>query len=100
MKINKYRFIELLFIFLFLWEFDLKSSAQISGSLFMLPNNFYAQMMNPSYLRSDDAKELAIPGLAGFSFGNSASFKISDLITINETGNPVIDFEHFLIYIK
>lgn len=96
MKIKNSGFIQLLFIFVFLntgLEVDLV--AQNSGSLFMLPDNFYAQMMNPSYMRNDEAIEIAIPGFAGFSFGNSASFKISDLITVDEPGKPVIDLEHF-----
>ena len=71
-----------------------KSYAQISGSQFMLPNNFYAQMYNPSYMHSEKATEISIPGFAGLTFINQGSFKISDLITTS-TGNPVIDFDHF-----
>lgn len=69
--------------------------SQISGSLLMLPDNFYGQMLNPSYMRSDEATIIAVPGLAGISFSNQGNFKISDLIVINESGNPVIDFQHF-----
>ncbi len=75
--------------------FNNKPVAQISGSLFMLADNFYAQMANPSYMRYDEATAFAVPGLGGFSFRNSASFKISDLITVEEPGKPVIDFPHF-----
>jgi hypothetical protein len=32
----------------------------------MLPNNFYAQMYNPAYKRTDKAIEISIPGLVGF----------------------------------
>src|SRR5690606_17706374 len=71
-----------------------KSYAQISGSQFMLPNNFYAQMYNPSYMHSEKATEISIPGFAGLTFINQGSFKISDLITTS-TGSPVIDFDHF-----
>jgi hypothetical protein len=71
-----------------------KSYAQISGSQFMLPNNFYTQMYNPSYMHTDEATEISIPGFAGLSFINQGSFRISDLITTS-TGSPVIDFDHF-----
>ena len=71
-----------------------KVFGQISGSLFMLPNNFYSQMYNPSYMRTDKAIEFSVAGLAGFSFFNQGSFKISDLIT-TPGGSPVIDIENF-----
>lgn len=71
-----------------------KDFAQISGSLFMLPNNFYSQMYNPSYMRTDKAIEFSVAGLAGFSFINQGNFKISDLIT-TPGGSPVIDFDNF-----
>ncbi|HRX12242.1 MAG TPA: DUF5723 family protein, partial [Draconibacterium sp.] len=71
-----------------------KSYAQINGSLFMLPDNFYAQMYNPSYMRTDNATEISIPGFAGLTFINQGSFKISDIITTS-TGSPVIDFDNF-----
>lgn len=60
----------------------------------MLPNNFYAQMYNPAYMRTDKAIEISIAGLGGFSFINQGSFKISDLIT-TPVGSPVIDPENF-----
>ena len=60
----------------------------------MLPNNFYAQMYNPAYMRTDKAIEISIAGLGGFSFINQGSFKISDLIT-TPAGSPVIDPENF-----
>ncbi len=69
-------------------------NGQINGSLFMLPNNFYAQMYNPGYMRTDKAIEISIAGLGGFSFMNDGSFKISDLIT-TPNGSPVIDPVHF-----
>ena len=70
------------------------SFAQITGSLFMLPNNFYAQMYNPSYMRTDKAIEFSVAGLGGFSFLNQGNFKISDIITTS-SGSPVIDIVHF-----
>ncbi len=76
-----------------------KSYAQISGSQFMLPNNFYAQMYNPSYMRTDDATEISIPGFAGLTFINQGSFKISDIITTSG-GSPVIDFDNFYKQVK
>lgn len=96
MKITNQEVIAVLFVFAFILLLGGKKSlAQNSGSLFMIPNNFYAQMLNPSFIRDDDATEFALPVFGGFSFQYSGSFKISDLITIDETGNPVIDFEHF-----
>jgi len=93
--INFQRFKKLFFILLslniFLCE---RSLAQIAGSLFMLPNNFYAQMYNPSYMRNDKAIEISIAGLGGLSFSNQGSFKISDLIT-TPSGSPVIDVKNF-----
>ena len=71
-----------------------RSFAQITGSLFMLPNNFYAQMYNPSYMRTDKAIEISVAGLGGFSLMNHGNFKISDIIT-TASGSPVIDIEHF-----
>lgn len=76
------------------------SVAQITGSLFMLPDNFYAQMYNPSYMRTDDAVAFSVAGVGGFSFINQGNFKISDLITTTSSGNPVIDFENFYNNIK
>ncbi|GEM_PF-2521280 len=64
--------------------------SQIPGSLFMVSDNFYSQMYNPSYMRSDKAIEISVLGLGGFTFMNQGSFKISDFITTPE-GKPVID---------
>ncbi|GAB1451964.1 hypothetical protein MASR2M47_20200 [Draconibacterium sp.] len=76
-----------------------RSYAQINGSLFMLPNNFYAQMYNPSYMRDDDATEISFAGFAGLSFINQGSFKISEIITTS-TGSPVIDFDNFYKHVN
>lgn len=65
----------------------------------MLPNNFYAQMYNPSYMRTDNATEISIAGFGGFSFINQGSFKISELIT-TDGGQPVIDFDNFYNHVK
>ncbi len=51
-------------------------------------------MYNPSYMHSDNATEISIPGFAGLTFINQGSFKISDIITTS-TGSPVIDFDNF-----
>ncbi len=83
--------IAVLFLSLFITE---KSFAQITGSLFMLPNNFYAQIYNPAYMRTDKAIEFSVAGLGGFSFINQGSFKISDIIT-TPNGSPVIDIDNF-----
>ncbi len=96
MKIINYRFISYIFVFaLFDAVFGIKLMAQSSGSLYMLPNNFYAQMLNPAFMRDDDATAFSVPALGGFSFQHSASFRISDLITVPEPGKPVLDFQHF-----
>lgn len=69
--------------------------AQNAGALLMMPENFSAQMLNPSYSHPNKKIMVAIPGLAGFSAWNSGNFKISDVITISEAGNPVLDIRHF-----
>jgi hypothetical protein len=76
-----------------------KGYAQTSGSLLMLPDNFYAQMYNPSYMRADGIGAISLPGMAGLSFMNQGSFKISELITTTK-GSPVIDFDNFYENIK
>lgn len=90
-KKYKNKIVVLLFLSLLL---NGKGFSQISGALFMLPDNFYAQMYNPAYMRNDKAIEISVAGLAGFSFLNQGNFKISDIIRTN-TGSPVIDPEHF-----
>jgi hypothetical protein len=60
----------------------------------MLPNNFYAQMYNPSYMRTDKAIEFSVVGFGGLSFINQGNFKISDLITTS-SGSPVLDIDNF-----
>jgi len=95
MKINCHKNQKLLLAFLFLGLLVNQSGfAQITGSLFMLRNNFYSQMYNPSYMRTDKAIEFSVAGLGGFSFINQGSFKISDLIT-TPNGSPVIDIDNF-----
>lgn len=95
MKTNHFKNqkLHLIFLFLSLLAYEM-SFAQINGSLFMLPNNFYSQMYNPSYMRTDKAIEISIGGPGGLSFINQGSFKISDLIT-TPTGSPVLDIDNF-----
>lgn len=71
------------------------NSAQISGSLFMNTNNFYSQIHNPSYFRTDDVVAFSVAGFAGFSFVNQGNFEIADVITLNDASKPVIDLNHF-----
>ena len=92
-SIRKFHFLQLSILFLCLLVAG-KGNSQITGSLFLLPDNFYAQMYNPAYMRSDKAIEFSVAGLAGFSFMNQGSFKISDLIT-TPNGSPVIDIKNF-----
>lgn len=87
---------KLLITFLFiLLIFGNKLFSQVSGSLFLIPDNFYAQMLNPSFMRHDEAIQIAVPGLAGFSLSNQGNFKISDLIRVDENRKPYVDFSHF-----
>lgn len=69
--------------------------AQVSAPLFMMPDNFYSQMANPSYMRSDDATTIAFPLLSGFSFGNHGNVKLTDLIVVSEAGRPIVRFDRF-----
>ena len=74
----------------------LKIKAQTTGSLFMMQDNFRSQMINPSFTRLDDVVVIAIPGLAGGTFGNSGNFKFSDLIRKNPNGEMTLDLDHYL----
>jgi len=95
MKKNHHKNQKLHLVFLFLGLLASEMGfTQITGSLFMLPNNFYSQIYNPSYMRTDKAIEFSVAGLGGFSFINQGSFKISDLIT-TPNGSPVIDIDNF-----
>lgn len=75
--------------------FTNKLFSQVSGSLFLIPDNFYAQILNPSFMRHDEAIQIAVPGLAGFSLSNQGNFKISDLIRVDENRKPYVDFNYF-----
>lgn len=72
-----------------------QSFSQVPGSLFLLPDNFYSQMLNPSFMRHDNAIQFSIPGVAGFYASNYGNFKISDIIRVDENRNPYIDVGHF-----
>lgn len=72
-----------------------KAFSQATGSLFMLQDNFHSQILNPSYMRNDDAIVISIVGFAGATLGNSGNFKISDIVTENQLGKKVVNFEHF-----
>lgn len=69
--------------------------SQINGSLFIMPDNFYAQIYNPGYFRTDGAVAFSFAGFAGASFINQGNFKIADVITLNENNNPKVDFQNF-----
>ena len=90
-------FIFLMLVFLFSGE---KANAQFNGSLYMNRENFYAQIGNPSYFRTDKAIGFSVAGFAGLSFVNQGNFKISDAITINANGDPVVDFKNFYEHSK
>ncbi len=95
MKIRRWIKICVFFIAILLTNFYVACFGQTTGALMLLPDNFYAQMMNPSFMRDDKATEIAVPGLAGLSFKNTGNFKISDIISVTAEGNPVIDFNRF-----
>ena len=92
-KFNIRKFFIVLTIFII--AFSSKAFSQENGSLFMLQNNFHAHILNPSYLRSDNAIVISIAGFAGATFRNSSNFKISDLIVKDKLNSLVFDFEHF-----
>ncbi len=57
--------------------FELKG--QVPGSLFMLHENFHAQIVNPSYQRDDNAVIIAFPALAGFAVRNFGTKPLANL---------------------
>jgi hypothetical protein len=69
--------------------------SQINGSLFIKPDNFYAQIYNPGYFRSDEAVAFSFAGFAGASFINQGNFEIADVITLNANNDPRVDFQNF-----
>ncbi len=95
MKIRRLKVLNIIItLFILNIAFCSKAFSQAAGSLFMLQDNFHSQILNPSYTRNDDAIVISIVGLAGATVGNSANFKISDIITENQFGNKVVNFEH------
>lgn len=69
--------------------------SQINGSLFIKPDNFYAQIYNPAYFRTDEAVAFTFAGFAGASFINQGNFEIADVITLNANNDPRVDFQNF-----
>ncbi len=70
-----------------------KVYSQVSGSLFMLQDNFHSRLLNPSYMRNDDAIVVSVLGFAGARLGNNSSFKIDDLLYSDDENNPAFDFD-------
>ena len=68
--------------------------AQNEGSLFMLPDNFKAQILNPSFF-NDEGTILALPGLAGVSLGNGGNFRMTDVVYTKASGQTVYDLGRF-----
>ncbi len=75
--------------------FSGKVFSQAAGSLFMLKNNFHAQLLNPSFMRTDDAIVISIAGMAGATVGNSGNFELSDILAKNSTGDLSLNFKQF-----
>lgn len=69
--------------------------AQVSGGLYLLPDNYEAQIINPAFMRTDEAQILAFPGFGGLTFNNSANVSLSDLIYRPNKGNVFVDLERF-----
>lgn len=69
--------------------------AQNSGSFLLIPDSYFAQMLNPSVSRNDNKIILAFPGLAGFSFSNTGNFRITDLVYPQANGELAYDFNRF-----
>ncbi len=96
MEIKRFEILHILLFILVLNGITSKLAfSQATGSLYMFQDNFYSQILNASYLRNDKALEIAIPGLAGATLGNSGNFKISDLIVKGPAGSMVLDIENF-----
>ena len=96
MEIKRFKVLNIIItLFILNVAFCGKAFSQATGSLFMLQDNFHSQILNPSYMRNDDAIVISIVGFAGATVGNSGIFKISDIITENQLGKKVVSFEHF-----
>jgi hypothetical protein len=59
----------------------------------MLPENFNSQMLNPSYMRTDDATVFTIVGFGGATIGNSSNFNLSNLLYKADDGSFAFDFD-------
>lgn len=70
-------------------------NAQVSAGFYLLPDNYQAQLINPAFMRTDEAQILALPGLGGLSLNNSANVSLSDLIYRPNKGNVFVDLERF-----
>ncbi len=68
----------------------------MNSSLFLLPDNFYAQMLNPSFMRTDEGRIYAFPGMAGFTIRNTGNFRFTDFIYTSSSGDAVLDFNRIL----
>jgi len=73
-----------------------KSYAQTAGALYLLPENYYSQILNPAFTGGNDSTiYVAIPVLGGGTFGNSGNFKFSDLLRKQDNGEMAVDIEYF-----
>lgn len=68
--------------------------AQNEGLLFMLPDNYQAQILNPSYF-NEEGTILALPGFGGLSLSNVGNFRITDLVYTKTSGQTVYDLGRF-----
>ncbi len=93
--VNMNRRVKITLSFVSLYLFSISVTAQSNGGLFMLQDNFYAQLQNPSFMQDDESLIIAVPGFSGFSFRNEANFKFSDFMLTRSTGKIAWDLEHF-----
>jgi len=71
-------------------------NAQTTGSLYLLPENYYSQMLNPAFSGGNNSTiYVAIPLLAGGTFGNSGNFKFTNLLRRQDDGKMALDIEYF-----
>ncbi len=70
--------------------------SQNTGALFMLQDNYQAQILNPSFF-NEESVVFALPGLAGASFSNESNYKLTDLVYTTSSGQTVYDLGRFTL---
>lgn len=65
--------------------------AQYPGHLFLLKDNMYSFMVNPSLMSNHKGLIIGVPGFSGTSFWNYSNLKLADLVDRGPENGPVID---------